>query len=95
MEICNFNEVMHELTLLISRLLTANRTAGSLRAMRKQAERGEGDFTLTDGLLLRNRRLVVPMDRADEALITDLIYEAHNQISSTYPGRLKTTRILG
>ena len=50
----------------------------SLQAIRKQVERGEGDFTLTDGLLLRNRRLVILMDSTDEALITDLIREAHD-----------------
>ena len=62
--------------------------------MRKQAERGEGDFTLTDGLLLRNRRLVVLTDSTDMALIADLIREAYDQISSAYPGQLKTAKIL-
>jgi hypothetical protein len=86
--------VIREPALLVNRLLTANRTATSLQALRKQAERGEGDFTLTDGLLLRNGRLVVPTDGTDEALITDLIREAHDQISSAHPGQAKTTRIL-
>ncbi len=43
-----------------------------------QAERGEGGFTLTDGLLLYNGRLVVPTDYIDETLIIDLIREAYN-----------------
>jgi transposase InsO family protein len=93
-EIHALDREMHELTLLVDRLLAANRTTDSLQAMRKQAERGEGDFTLTNGLLLRNGRLVVPTDSTDEALIADLIREAHDQISSAHPGQSKTARIL-
>ena len=69
---------MHELTLLVNRLLIANRITDSLQAMRKQVERGDRDFTLINGLLLHNGRLVVPTDSTDEALIADLIREAYN-----------------
>ena len=93
-EVYAIDSQLHELTSLVNRLLTANRMADSLQAMRKQAERGEGDFTLTDRLLLRNRRLVVLTDSTDMALIVDLIREAYDQISSTYPGQLKTAKIL-
>ena len=62
--------------------------------MRKQAERGEGSFSLTDGLLLRNGRLVLPADSIDETLLADLIREAHDQVSSAHPGQSKTARIL-
>jgi hypothetical protein len=86
---------LREPALLVDRLLAANRTAGSLQALRKQAERGKGDFALADGLLLKNGRLVMLTDNTDEALIADLIREAHDQISSTHPGRSKTARILG
>ena len=85
-ELHALDQVLREPALLVDRLLTANRTAGSLQALRKQVERGEGDFTLTNGLLLRNGRLVVPTDSTDEALIADLIREAHDQISSAHPG---------
>ena len=85
---------MQEPTLLINRVLTANRTVASLQALRKQAERRDKDLVLTDGLLLRNGRLVIPTDGTDEALITDLIREAHDQISSAHPGQATTTRIL-
>ena len=94
-ELHALDQVLREPALLVNRLLTANRTAGSLQALRKQAERGERDFTLADGLLLRNGRLVIPTEGTDEALIADLIREAHDQISSAHPGRSKTARILG
>jgi hypothetical protein len=94
-ELHALDPALREPALLVDRLLTANRTASSLQALRKQAERGEGDFTLADGLLLKNGRLVVPTDNTDEALIADLIREAHDQISSAHPGRSKTARILG
>ena len=95
MELYVLDLVLREPTLLVDRLLAANRTVGSLQALRKQAERGEEGFTLTDGLLLRNGRLVVPTDNTDEALIVDLIREAYDQISSAHPGRSKIARILG
>jgi hypothetical protein len=85
---------LREPALLVNRLLVTNRTVGSLQALRKQAERGEGDFALADGLFLKNGRLVVFTDNTDEALIVNLIREAHDQISFTHPGRSKTTRIL-
>jgi transposase InsO family protein len=94
-EIHALDELIHEPALLVNRLLTANRTTDSLQALRVQAERGEGGFALTDGLLLYNGRLVVPTDCTDETLITDLIREAHDQISLAYPRQAKTARILG
>ena len=53
-ELHALDQALREPALLVDRLLTANRTAGSLQALRKQAECGEGDFTLTDRLLLKN-----------------------------------------
>jgi transposase InsO family protein len=94
-EIHALDESIHEPALLVNRLLIANRTTESLQALRAQAERGEGGFTLTDGLLLRNGCLVVPTNSTDETLIVDLIREAHDQISSAHPGKSKTARILG
>jgi predicted aspartyl protease len=81
---------IQEPPLLVERLLAANRTSESLQALRTQAAQG-GDFSLADGLLLYQGRLVVP---TDEQLITDLIREAHDQISSAHPGRDKTIGIL-
>ncbi len=95
MEIHALDELIHEPALLVNRLLIANYMTDSLQALRAQAERGEGGFALTDGLLLYNGRLVVPTDYTDETLITDLIREAHDQISLAHPGQAKTARILG
>ena len=53
-ELYTLDPVLHEPVLLVDCLLATNCTAGSLQALRKQAEREEGDFTLTDRLLLKN-----------------------------------------
>ena len=76
-----------EPVLLLDRLLNANKTCASLNALRPEAEAKEGDLALEDGLLLYNGRLVVP-DTAN--LRTELIKEAHNQVSTAHPGRDKT-----
>ncbi len=78
MEIHALDELIHEPALLVNRLLTTNYTTDSLQALRVQVERGEEGFTLTDGLLLYNGRLVVLTDYIDETLIIDLIREAHD-----------------
>ena len=80
-----------EPVLLLDRLLNANKTCASLHALRAEAEAKEGDLALEDGLLLYNGRLVVP-DTAN--LRTELIKEAHNQVSTAHPGRDKTYRLL-
>ena len=53
-ELHTLDPALHEPALLVNRLLAANYTAGSLQALRKQAECEEGDFTLADRLLLKN-----------------------------------------
>jgi hypothetical protein len=77
---------------LIDRLLRANRDSQSLDALRAQALTDDTKgFELEDGLLLYTGRLVVPW--ADN-LPTDLIKEAHTQVSTAHPGRDKTYRLL-
>ena len=77
---------------LIDRLLTANRTTNSLEALRTVARTGEkNDLTLEDGLLLYQNRLIVP---DTDKLRTDLIKEAHEQVSTAHPGRRKTVHLL-
>ena len=83
---------MQEPVSLVDRVLIANRTTESLEALRIQARREDQDFILSDGLLFYQDKLVVP---AVDNLITDLIREAHDQISSAHPGKSKTARILG
>ena len=77
---------------LVDRLLTANRTAESLATLRARAQAGEKkDLTLEDNLLLYQGRLLVP--DADQ-LRTDLIREAHGQLSTAHPGYRKTTQLI-
>ena len=76
---------------LINKILQANRTAESLQALWAQAEEGDPELTLEDGLLLYNERLVVP---ETDHLCTDLIKEAHEQVSTAHPGWDKTYQLL-
>ena len=77
---------------LVDRLLTANRTARSLETLRNRARNSErDDLVLEDGLLLFQGRLMVP---DIDHLRTDLIREAHEQLSTAHPGSRKTTRLL-
>ena len=87
-------QVLDESTDLTDRILRANREAPSLQALRAAACRSSEDesyFTLEDGLLLYDRRLVVP---STSYLQTELIKEAYKQVSTTHPGRDKTYRLL-
>jgi hypothetical protein len=83
---------LQETIALTDRLLKANQEATSLEAMQAQARRSEGNFILEDSLLLFEDRLVVPT--GSENLVTELIKEAHTQISTAYPGRDKTYYLL-
>ena len=77
---------------LIDRILRANRESHSLDALRAQALTDETKgFEMEDSLLLYTGRLVVPWVNN---LPTDLIKEAHNQVSTAHPGRDKTYRLL-
>jgi transposase InsO family protein len=77
---------------LVDRILKGNRESESLDALRTQATSPDpGEFTLEDGLLLYTGRLVLP--RTDN-LPTELIREAHNQVSTAHPGRNKTYHLL-
>ena len=83
---------LEESMALTDRLLQANREAPSLDALRAQAQDSEGDFTLEEGLLLYTGRLVIPL--GDQNLTTELIKEAHTQVSTAHPGRDKTYYLL-
>jgi len=76
---------------LIDQIITANRTVKSLEALRVQARAGDADLKLEDGLLLYRDRLIVP---DTNNLRTDLIREAHEQVSTAHPGRTKTIQLL-
>jgi len=59
---------------LINRILIANRTAESLKALRDQATEGDPNLEIEDGLLLYQERLIVP---DVNNLQMELIREAH------------------
>jgi hypothetical protein len=76
---------------LIDRILTANRTSESLAEFREKAAEEQTDWQLRDGLILHKNRLVVP---EDGHLRTELIREAHEQLSTAHPGRNKTCQLI-
>jgi hypothetical protein len=64
--------------------------AKSLGESRAQALE-DSHFKLQDGLLFHRDKLIVP----DEGTLrTELIYEAHAQISTAHPGRNKIIQLL-
>jgi len=80
-----------ESTGLLDRILEDNRQAPSLQALCRQAQREEdSELTLEDRLLLYSGRLIV----LSATLWTELIREAHAQVSTTYPSRDKTYQLL-
>ena len=82
---------LNESVSLIDRIIAANRTATSLKALQVQARASNADLKLENGLLLYQGRLIVP---DTNNLHTDLIREAHEQVSTAHPGRTKTIRLL-
>src|SRR5438046_10207609 len=76
---------------LIDELLQANRTATSLQEYREEAKDGKGKWTLENGLLKHQERLVVAKD---QNLWTCLIAEAHCQVSIAHPSQNITRQII-
>ena len=74
---------------LIDDLLRTNREATSLQDLREQA--GQDGWTLDDGLLKYQDRLVVA---EDDDLRTRLIREVHAQVSTAHPGKTKTRKLI-
>ena len=76
---------------LVDDLLRTNRTAESLKDLREEAWNPKSVWTLKNGLLKYQGRLMV----ADEpGLRTRLIAEAHGQVSTAHPGKSKTRKLL-
>jgi hypothetical protein len=84
------NNNLNETNDLVERILRDNCEVPSLQALRKQAKRDDTDFTMEDGLLFYYGRLVVPGGQ----LYTDLIRKAYDQVSTVYPGKDKTYKLL-
>ncbi len=76
---------------MVKQVLQANRESELLEALCKQAYRGDDELMVYQDLLLYYRRLVVPNHLSLQA---DLIREAHDQLSTAYPGRNKTYYLL-
>src|SRR5438045_5290169 len=88
-ELCSINKLGLD---FIDELLQANCTATSLQEYCEEAKDGKGKWTLENGVLKHQERLVVAKD---QNLRTRLIAEAHCQVSTAHPGKNKTHKIIG
>ena len=77
---------------LINKLLQTNRTAPSLQEYRKEVKDATSLQSLKNGLLKHQKRLVVAKE---QNLWTQLIAEAHTQVSTAHPRKNKTYKIIG
>ncbi|KAI9035392.1 retrovirus polyprotein [Aspergillus affinis] len=76
---------------IVDQVLAANRSAPSLEDQRAQAQEPNDNWSLQDGLLLHQRRLVVPEE--DLELRTRFLEKIYSQRSTAHPGRMKTRRL--
>ena len=76
---------------VVDQVLQANRQEPSLEALRVQAAQSDQNLTLHNRILLYQGKVIVPDIKY---LQTHLIWEIHDQISTTYPGRDKTYQLL-
>ncbi len=76
---------------LTDRALSLNKQDPSLEPLRERARAANKNLYIEEGLLLYNRRLVVP---DTENLRTELVKKAYNQPSVAYPGVRKTLAVL-
>ena len=74
---------------LVNRLLQANQTAQDLKAAQKLGQNWQKGYSVKDRLLKRHRKLVVT-----ESVCIDLIMTAHCSITTAYPGKTKTKRLI-
>ena len=77
---------------LINKLLQINYMAPSLQEYRKKAKNITSLWSLKNRLLKYQERLVVV---EEQNLWTQLIAKAYTQVSTAYPGKNKTYRIIG
>jgi hypothetical protein len=76
---------------VVDRVLQANCDKYSLKALRIQATKSDLHLTLHTGILLYQDKVVVP---DVDYLRTHLIWEVYNQVSTAYPNKDKTYRLL-
>jgi predicted aspartyl protease len=77
--------------LLVDRIMQANRISPELTTERDKGERNVNGYSIKNGLLLWNNRLVVPQQ---DSFYAQLIREAHDQPSSAHPSIDKTTKLI-
>ena len=90
-EIASVKEVLDKSLGLVDQLLRANHKSESLEALQIQTASNSTELALDNRLLLYAGQLVVPQI---DNLPTDLIKEAHNQVSTAYSGQDKTYHLL-
>jgi hypothetical protein len=73
---------------IVDRVLQANRASESLNELREESKKEDSPWTMDDGLLLYQNRLMVPDD--DDEMRGHLLNEVHRQVSTAHPGRNKT-----
>lgn len=76
---------------VVPRVLTANRNHESLEEWRQEARQGDDHWTLRQGLLLFEGKLVVPHDRDLRARLLD---EIHRQAAIAHPGPEKMKKLV-
>src|SRR5258706_1081805 len=76
---------------LVDDLLQANRTDIGLEPHRQKAPDRASGWTVRNGLLLFEDRLVVP---EDDNIKVRLLSEVHNQVSVAHPGQSKTLKLV-
>ena len=76
---------------IVEEILAANRTSENIEGFRRKAVDGEPGWTMDDGLVKYNGRLVVP---EDANLRTRLLEEIHAARATAHPGRTKTRLLI-
>jgi hypothetical protein len=74
---------------LIDEILQTNQTATDLARACKLGQNSKGSYTLDNGLLKYQGRLVVP-----ESVRTDLITASHCSLATAHPGKSKTRELV-
>jgi hypothetical protein len=74
---------------LINEILQANRTDRDLRRARKLGQEGKAGYSIDNGLLKKQGKLVVA-----KSVRTDLITALYYSLTTAYPGKNKTKALI-
>jgi len=78
---------------ILDEVTNLNRTAASLESLRADANKEDSPYTVENGLLLYDGRLVVPIEE-DDTLRARLLKEIHDQPSMAHPGQRKLLHLV-